>query len=353
MRVWIETCDTPIDKLSGKGLFCRRLADALRERGVTVTADRTELTDFALCLIRLTKVRAAKKILRIDGVWHDTGKNWRKKNFPIKDSLYKADGVIYQSEFARNMGDRYLGEPNCPTTVIPNGSLPGKTHSSPVAQNRVFTPPATGVRPAAGCWRNQTGDGAAPQSENGGEKPLFLAFAKWRPHKRLREVILAYLSARIPGSELVVAGDLTNSGLTAEELKRYFFRPNHTHIKHLGHLNQTELAGLLARAAASIHLCWFDACPNSVVEAICAGVPVITNNVGGTWEIVLPSGGYVLPLDQPYDFEPVDLYSPPKIDHEKVAAAMRHCVASPPRITCDHVDINHIADRYINFMEAL
>ncbi len=104
MRVWIETCETPVNKLSGKGLFCRRLADELRSVGVYVTADRQERTDFALCLIRLTRVNAEKKVLRIDGVWHDTAKDWRRKNFPIRQSLYKADGVIYQSEFARNMG---------------------------------------------------------------------------------------------------------------------------------------------------------------------------------------------------------------------------------------------------------
>ena len=169
MRLWIETCDTPMNELSGKGLFCRRLAGVLRKMGIHVTADRKEKTDFALCLIRLTTVNADKKILRLDGVWHDTGKDWCRKNFPMRESLYKADGVIYQSEFARNMADRYLGEASCPTTVIPNGGDPD-----------IY---------AKTKWERDYAH-------------LFLAFSKWRPHKRLREIIRAFLAAQIPDSKL-------------------------------------------------------------------------------------------------------------------------------------------------------
>ena len=124
-------------------------------------------------------------------------------------------------------------------------------------------------------------------------------------------------------------------------------------IKFLGHVPQDVLASYLKTSIASIHLCWFDSCPNSVIESIIAGVPVISNNVGGTWEIVGPSGGYVCDVDSPYDMSPVDLYNPPQINRGRIAAALRDCVKKQPSVKKDRVLINNIADQYLQFMKEL
>jgi hypothetical protein len=123
-------------------------------------------------------------------------------------------------------------------------------------------------------------------------------------------------------------------------------------IFYLGYIDdRPKLMSYFKYATASIHLCWFDACPNSVVEAIAQKCPVICNNVGGTRELVGPSGGYVLDLDPPYDYAPIDLYHPNPVDSNLVIAAMRDCAAKMPSIINSHVDIGPVADKYIAFME--
>jgi glycosyltransferase involved in cell wall biosynthesis len=318
MKVWIENSDQDYNELKGKSLFCKRLADALRKKGIFVTGNPDMKVDISLNVIRLKHFNSKVRVLRLDGVWHNTAQDFKKKNKAIKESLHHAHGVIYQSQFSRNMCDQYLGQSKNPTRVIHNGS------------DIDFYNQIQGV----------TFDCKYP----------VLAFSKWRPHKRLRDIICSFLEANIKDSKLYIAGNLEKSGLSPKEAHSYIAMPQ---IEYFGMLPQNMLAGLIKGSFASIHLCWFDSCPNSVVETICAGVPVICNNVGGTWEIVLPSGGYVCGVDRPYDLSPVDLYNPPAIDRSKIAEALLHCKAQNPKIENNHVDINNIAEEYIEFFKSL
>lgn len=318
MKVWIENADTNPNVLKGKSLFCHRLAHCLRSRGVFVTDNPDTKADVSLNVIRIKHKNSKIKILRLDGVWHDTAKDFVQKNKTITDSLKRANGVIYQSNFSRQMCNRYLGEPKCRSAVIYNGSSPDYYEQISPVKFECSNP--------------------------------VMAFSKWRPHKRLRDIIHSFLLANLSDSKLLIAGDLERSGLNPKEAHELVAMPQ---IEYLGMIPQPVLAPLLKGCVASIHLCWFDACPNSVVEAICAGVPVVCNNVGGTHEIVGPSGGYVCNVDSPYDLNPVDLYKPPKIDRQIVAAALRRCVKEKPKITNSHVHIQNTANMYLNFMRSL
>lgn len=316
MKIWIENSSKKVDELNGKSLFCKRLADELKNYADIVDGD--ESADVSLNVIRLKHKKSKIKVLRIDGVWHDTAKDFVNKNKAIAESVRKADGVVYQSNFAMNMGEKYLGRAKCPIKVIFNGSDP-----------RIYDK----VKPVKFIKKN-----------------VFIAFSKWRPHKRLKEIIESFLLANIEDSQLLIVGNTEKCGMTRMEFERYVKRKD---IEYLGHIPQSLLIPVLKGCTASVHLCWFDACPNSVVEAICAGIPVITNNVGGTWEIVAPSGGFVCDIDSPYDLNPVDLYNPPKIDRNKVSEAMIECVDKKPVIKSEHVDIKNVAKEYFDFMESL
>lgn len=318
MKVWIENSSVDINKLNGKSLFCKRLADEFSRLGIAVVDGDSE-ADVSINVIRLKHERSSIKILRINGVYHNTAQDYKRKNAGIVDSLKKADGVIYQSEFSRNMSDNYIGVPDCPNSVIFNGSIPEiYERAKPVVFDSKYN---------------------------------FITFSKWRPHKRLRDIIESYLLTDIPDSKLLILGEVNEkSGLTKDEAIKYSKNRN---LVFCGMLPQNMLIPMLKTCTAAIHLCWFDACPNSVVESICAGVPVITNNVGGTWEIVAPSGGYVCNIDKPYDFKPVDLYHPPEIDRNKIAEALICSVNARPKITNDHVNIKNIAKQYLEFIESL
>jgi glycosyltransferase involved in cell wall biosynthesis len=288
---------------SGRGFFLQALAKELPCHDVEVVYDGEH--DVSLHAIRMWCKTKKPRILRLDGIYHDTGKDWRAKNEGLKQHAAAADGVVCQSDFSKQMVMRYLDVPEEKVRVIFNGAsvrIPGTY-----------------------------------------DKNLFLAVSKWRPHKRLQDIIGAFMLADLNDAMLCVCGDTEK---TAIDAKKYG-----SSVKFMGHYEHDDLWALFGHAAASIHLCWFDACPNSVVEAIVAGCPVICNNTGGTNEIVRPSGGIVLDLDTPYDYGPVDLYHPPAIDRYKVAQAIRKCAERRPVITSDHVDIKNIAMQYKAYFE--
>ncbi len=305
---------------TGKGFFFHRLADCLKKYGVEVVADPKVSVDLALHNARVRANNAKYNIVRIDGVYHNYNQDYRKLNKTIFKGFHKlSDGVIYQSEFSKSISDHYLGVFDGTTTIISNGADPNYyLETIPYDSQRDNT---------------------------------FITTSRWRPHKRLRDIIESFLMADLGNAVLYVAGDLKDSGLTLKELKKYRKMPP---VEFLGRLDQGTLARYLVSSDAFIHLCWFDNCPNGVVEAICAGLPVITNNVGGTHEIVSKSGGYVVPLDKPYNLKPCDLYNPPPIDRVELA---RHIKAASRRkflpIDCSHVDIKNIAIRYKEFFERI
>ncbi len=306
-------------QLQGKSAFCSRLGHALLSMGVKVTDNPQHEADISLHIIRLKPTKSRIKIVRIDGVWHDTRVDYVKRNKGISESLHKSDAVVYQSQFSSHMGDVFLGKFKGPRAVIYNGADPE------------FFEKAKPVKVS--------------------EKNVFVAFSRWRPHKRLRDIIESFLLANIESSRLLVAGDLSRSGLSDKEQKRYF--EGCPSISYLGVIDQNRIARYLKIACASIHLCWFDSCPNSVVEAITAKVPVISNNVGGTPELVRLSGGYVCNIDKPYDFKPLDLYHPKPIDRSIIAKAMVKASQKRLPIRNDHVLINEVAKQYLTFMHSL
>lgn len=319
--LWIDGFTTmDPDQSGGKSLFCYRLGKYMERSGICrVTDDRIQRADISLNVIQIQNPNARKKVLRLDGVWHDTGKDYKAKNVGMQRALRACDGVVYQSQFARRMARHYLGILNIPETVILNG---------------------TDLNLYEGIQALES------------DKPYFVAVSKWRPHKRLIDIIESFLLADLP-AHLFVFGDLSKSNVPDNALRQYRSNPK---IQFFGHVDQPILRSAFAGAIGSIHLCWFDACPNSVVEALAAGVPVITNNVGGTRELVeaaIHDPRLVCEIDSPYDCEPVKLYNPPKIDRYKVAWALRYCWERRPAVNRQAVSIERAATQYHTFMEGL
>jgi len=304
---------------TGKGLFMLRLSDALKNLGVDITSNPKKPHDISLHLIKIKKKTNAKlKVVRFNGVYHNTAISYKELNYDIKKHSKEADAVIYQSEFSKNMVRRYIHKFDIPSKVILNGADPEYFSS---------------IKPAESDFEYN-----------------FLAFSRWRPHKRLKRTIKSFLHAEIPNSCLWIAGDLKQSGLSRKHIRRYF---STSKVRYLGILRFASLARYLIMSNAVVHLCWFDCCPNSVVEAICAKKIVITNNVGGTKEIVKHAGGIICKIDKPYDFEPVDLYNPPKFDTNIIVAAFHRAIQGDIVVSNKHIDIHNIALQYKDFFEKI
>lgn len=302
---------------TGKGFFCKRLYLAMERMGHSVVSSHEDSHNVSLHMVKIGPGKG-KRVMRLDGVWHNSDMGYKSRNKKIKKNLHRCDGVVYQSKFSKSLCDKYLGKfKNGPVGIIPNGS--------DLSFYKQCKPADTGF------------------------KYNFLSASRWRPHKRLRDIIESFLLADIPDSALFIAGNLKDCGVSKPDRKKYLKRKN---IIHLGQVDQNILGSYLKSCAGFIHLCWFDNCPNAVVESVCAGVPVVCNNVGGTHEIVRPSNGIVCEIDSPYNLKPVKLYSPPKVDRRKIAEGIRGCI-NRREICNDHVNINTVAKKYWKFFEKV
>ena len=156
--------------------------------------------------------------------------------------------------------------------------------------------------------------------------------------------------ADIEDSCLYIAGNIKQSGLSKKERRRYFKLDN---VVQTGVMGQRALGGLLKAVNGVVHLCWFDNCPNSVIEAICSKKHVVTNNVGGTHEIIERCGGFVCNIDKAYNYKPCDLYNPPSINRQIIADNIQKCISTTMKVDNDSVNIKNIAKEYLSFFRSI
>lgn len=306
------------NKVSGPTIFLDRLCKSFQKHGVDVEYNFNKDFDLALFPGIIDLNTQKKTAIRLDGAYFNSAWNYRKINQPYIESIKKADGVIYQSIFSKEICDRFLRKCECNNAIIYNGASSDFFNKLEIAKSNF--------------------------------KYNFITCASWRPHKRLRDAIESFLLAGINNSCLFVAGEFDNSCLSKEEVEKYKKIGN---INFLGNLDQIRLGSYFKLCNASIHLCWLDYCPNSVIEAICAGCPVITNNIGGTRELLENGSGIICEIDDEFCNEPVALYNPPGIEREKVAEAMVHLTKEKIDVDRSFFDISKTAEKYKSFFEEI
>jgi glycosyltransferase involved in cell wall biosynthesis len=107
----------------------------------------------------------------------------------------------------------------------------------------------------------------------------------------------------------------------------------------LGVLQTKQLVSLYKASDYFVHLAWLDHCPNVVVDARACGCKIICTNSGGTKEIAGPNATIV--QEEPWDFRPVELYSPPSLDFSR-------------KVNNSHdveYDMLIVAEEYIDFLK--
>jgi glycosyltransferase involved in cell wall biosynthesis len=300
---------------TGKGLFASRLVGAIQKQGETVCCSYSGEHDVSLHLVKIREVTNSVRVVRLNGVYHNTDQNLVAMNNNIRNGIQSANAIVYQSKFSKFMNDKYVCREDLPSKIIYNGADTDYYKSvHPIDFDNKFN---------------------------------FFAFARWRQQKRLPAIVESFRCADIPDSCLHIGGDLAQAGISLKQLE------SDSRIKYHGVMSQTDISRFLVSCDAVLHLSWVDWCPNSVIESLCAGCPVITNNVGGTHEIVSAAGGLVCDIDAPYNGDPIKLYSPPKFDVQIIAEAMKKVIAGEVNIDNCCFDIKRIAKQYIEFFSSL
>lgn len=266
---------------SGPNKFSRQLLNSLvSDYGFSLTSQKD--ADVEFCLIQQTSHKIKPMILRLDGIYFNKRQDFNQQNIPINFSYKNSDIVVFQSEFNRRLTEKWFG-PHPNYRIIHNAYL-----DNPV-KDKIF------------------------KKEN--DKEIWSCASSWRPHKRLIENVRYFFEKAPNNAILYIAGE----GITDKDIieihRLINFYGNEKIVKVCGNLDYTTLRMLYAASSTFLHLAYLDHCPNVVVDAVAHGCHVVCSSTGGTKEIV--KNGTIVEEEE-WDFSPIDLYNPPKMDFLKI-----------------------------------
>ena len=126
------------------------------------------------------------------------------------------------------------------------------------------------------------GNGSGSPDDKPAPGPIWIAVANLRPCKGHRYLLEAVGKLRRAGfgGTLLLVGD----GPERPALERLAQQVAPGGVRFLGH--RSDIAELLAGAHLLVQPSWSEALPNSVMEAMAAGLPVVASDVGGMAELV-------------------------------------------------------------------
>jgi glycosyltransferase involved in cell wall biosynthesis len=271
--------------------FRLKFEQGLRVRGVDVTHDLSTDSDAALViagtrnLIPLWKARQRGRriVQRLDGVNWVQRVRWAGIRYTVRAEYGNAmlsfirarfaSHVIYQSQFIRKWWEDWYGVAKVPATVIING-----------VDLQTYTPEGVHERPTD-RFRLLLLEGSLAGGLNSG---LFHAVA-----------LAEKFSVNFP-MEVLVAGKVDDA--SQRNLK------SKVPVKFLGTIPREQIPAL----ARSSHLMYCaevnPPCPNSVIEALACGLPVIGFDSGSLKELVTDEAGRVVPYGgNPWKLETPDI----------------------------------------------
>ena len=250
-----------IKDIGGTATFAQKFSDAIKKDGVeisnTFSFDFDALFIIADCSLWqpiIAKILRKKIVQRLDGVYHPATP--AEKWYPLYNLKMQiihnllADVVIYQSKFSRLSCETFLGTTRAKkVAIIYNGV---DTESIP---SKIITP-----------------------SE--GNPIKLLTFAKFRRRDQIKPIIESVKLLDQKNFTLDIYGSYTkNLENLFEELPE--------NINFQGKKSNTELLQILHQYDIFLFSDQ-SACPNSVLEAMAAGLPVVAFNRGSIPELIKP-----------------------------------------------------------------
>jgi len=328
-----------IPKVHGVGgmvSFQAKLTAGLKERGIQVCDDLGE-TPYAAVLITggtrnlagvwRARHRGIRIVQRLDGI------NWlhRRQHTGWRHALRAesanwlltflrsrlATRLVYQSEFVRSWWQDWFGPGRVSATVIHNG-----------VDLAVYTPEGP-EKPAPESCRVLVVEGSL-----GGVYDQGLATAV-----QLAELLgLGTFSI-----ELIVVGRVTPA-------QQDTFR-SHSRVPILwAGLQPPERIPALDRSAHLLYSADLNAaCPNSVIEAMACGLPVVAFQTGALPEMVKGGAGRLVPYGDPWKLEPPDLSALAEAGAQVLSDQPSYRKAARRRAE-EAFDLEHMVDQYLHVL---
>jgi glycosyltransferase involved in cell wall biosynthesis len=327
-----------LEHTGGPSSFQRKLTACLQRQGIDVHFDplRSDVTAILvvggsshLAQLRQAKKRGIRIVQRLDGMnWlhkktgtgirHYLRAEWNNHVLStIRNTI--ADSIVYQSEFTRAWWNQVYGKTSVKDTVIHNGT-----------DLELFNPSGKGTPPADSI-RIMVIEGSF---YGGHERDLLnaLGFAKG----------LAELSGK--QVELVVASRAPQRML--EALPTYA----NVNLQWLGIVPLTSIPELNRSAHIFFPAEINAACPNTVIEAMACGLPVVSFSTGSLPELVQRGAGRVVPYRTDYwnleapDFDPICQAGLEVYENQRQFRSAARLWAE------DNFDMHSMAQRYLDIL---
>lgn len=286
-------CIVPqVHGVGGMVSFLHKFSTAVGKYGVEVTNDLRAGRYAAILVIGGTRAlgplwqarqRGVRVVQRLDGI------NWihRVKPISLKHTLraeygnlllsivrrFLAQRIVYQSEFSRQWWNERFGMLKTPASVVHNGV--DLSFYRPLEQ--IANPAIYRLLVIEGSF----GGGYESGLENA--------------------VRLAEATARLAAKpvELVVVGEVSPA------LKAEWQAKSAVSIDWRGLVKRAEIPPLMSQAQALFSADVHPACPNTVIEALACGLPVVAYQTGSLNELVTPEAGFIAPYgSQSWKLEP-------------------------------------------------
>jgi len=283
---------------------------------------KPEGADVQLCMVKIETKTDLPKVLRLDGIYygHDAGRNG-----PLSKAHAQCDGIIYQSRWCQEQAERFLS---------PRGAD---------AEHEVIY---NGVEPIPEQYIGDAG--------NMDQRVTVFTASRWRRWKRLRETTKIFKHALRHRPDIPWAFHVLGESYDFKE-------PADKRIMFHGKIPRDEMYGYYLFGKAFVHLSKNDWCPNSVIEALAFGIPILASSAGaGTVEIMSLVGyeaGLLVDEGQPScDRDPYDeewnRMTPEQTEDASNKLARLVGSGFQPRLPPE-LRIENTARKYMDMMEAV
>ncbi|NIY75443.1 glycosyltransferase family 4 protein [Thalassospira sp. HF15] len=233
------------------------------------------LSSFALKVLRRREIPV---VLNQNGVyysgWFDG--DWEEKNRQMSRAWHAADYVFCQSKFCRECAEQFLGKRSGPTEILFNAV--DIDHFSPLSEAELLS--------------------------RDGTRPVLLLTGKIDDHMfyRIEATVRGFHKACLDGLD----ADLRLSGwmsANATEMTLGLVRQLGIEDRVIltGRYRQEDAPDIYRAGDIYIMLKHNDPCPNTVIEAMACGLPVLYSASGGVPELATGMAGRALPVEQGFD----------------------------------------------------
>jgi glycosyltransferase involved in cell wall biosynthesis len=237
-----------------------------------VASAAVPLVPDVLDILPIVRRRGAPFVLNQDGIGRPGWAGFAADNAEVRDDtlartlIHEADYVFFQSDFCRKTADRFVGPRAGPWEVL---------------HNAVDT--------------DRFGPTGAPRT--GGGLVLMLGGNQVQPDRLATALrVLAYVAEERPDVRLIVTGIV---GFPENDLMQELGVEDR--VEFTGTYPLSSAPGLYRRADILVHTRVNDPCPNTVLEAMASGLPVVHPISGGTPELVAGEAGIGVPVEHSWE----------------------------------------------------